>query len=570
MMLSTYTKIAKQMTKTCLGAAVLIFRWNETSMRFTRHKNGRGVAIKELIFVSMHVLEEKTAFSKSMMWQLQRRYYEEEGIEAWRTGEVPHYVTSNPVMGKTYAELVLALLRDLALKGQGDEKVYLLELGAGHGRLCYHFFKHFEKYYESSALALPPFCYVLSDFTSANLDFWKGQEQLQAYVKKGWLDYCLFDAEKTETVHLQHSGTCIETGGLKQPLVVVGNYFFDSLPQDLFLVGDGILSTGHLKLYTEKPPEQMVTAELIDDLQFEFSYELAERPFYEHSPAQNAVLEFYVAQLEGSHLLFPHVGLSCLERLAGLSEQGVFLLTADKGEQNWHELDGAEEPIPVTHGSLSLLVNYHAFAQYAKQRGGVAWFPSQQVFSILLGCLFIGNTGDFPETRLAYERYVIDYGPDDFFSLKKRLENEMEQLELNEILSSLCLGAYDSRLFSILLPRMLQLADDMDDRERQSLFLIIPRIWGTHFHLGENHDLALDIGTLLLELVYYQEAVLYFEESLKLYGEQAEVLYKLALCHCLSEAFHLASPYILQLKKTNPDSALLEKLYATFEGELKL
>lgn len=120
----------------------------------------------------MHQLESQQPFSQSLIWQLQRDYFHQVGIDAWRSGEVPHYITSNPVVGKTYAELVLALLRDLSVKGQREATVYLLELGAGHGRLCYHFFKHFEKYYEHSAIVLPPFCYILSDFTESNLEFW--------------------------------------------------------------------------------------------------------------------------------------------------------------------------------------------------------------------------------------------------------------------------------------------------------------------------------------------------------------------------------------------------------------
>lgn len=90
---------------------------------------------------SMHHLEKQQPFSQSLIWQLQRAYF----MRAWRSGEVPHYITSNPVMGRTYAELVLAFLCDLSLKGQRKETVYLLVLRAGYDRLCYHFFKHFEK-----------------------------------------------------------------------------------------------------------------------------------------------------------------------------------------------------------------------------------------------------------------------------------------------------------------------------------------------------------------------------------------------------------------------------------------
>ena len=65
------------------------------------------------------------------------------GVEAWRQGEVPHYVTSNPTMANSYAEIVFALWRDQQRPGQpdkaSDEPLYLCELGAGLGPVCLSF-----------------------------------------------------------------------------------------------------------------------------------------------------------------------------------------------------------------------------------------------------------------------------------------------------------------------------------------------------------------------------------------------------------------------------------------------
>ncbi|MFT6066454.1 MAG: hypothetical protein ACJAYY_001931 [Paraglaciecola sp.] len=50
-------------------------------------------------------------FSQSKIWQLQSSYFTESGIDSWSSGAVPHYITSNPVVGKTYAEMVLVVVR---------------------------------------------------------------------------------------------------------------------------------------------------------------------------------------------------------------------------------------------------------------------------------------------------------------------------------------------------------------------------------------------------------------------------------------------------------------------------
>jgi SAM-dependent MidA family methyltransferase len=83
-------------------------------------------------------------FHDSMIWQLNRDYYQDIGIDAWSSGEVPHNITSNSFVGKTYAALIFAMLKDLARKEKLDT-VYILELGTGHGRLAFHVLKHLEK-----------------------------------------------------------------------------------------------------------------------------------------------------------------------------------------------------------------------------------------------------------------------------------------------------------------------------------------------------------------------------------------------------------------------------------------
>ncbi len=56
------------------------------------------------------LLEEKQRFSKSLLWQLQRQFFEQQGIQAWRQGTVPHYITSNPHIANAYAQVVLGFL----------------------------------------------------------------------------------------------------------------------------------------------------------------------------------------------------------------------------------------------------------------------------------------------------------------------------------------------------------------------------------------------------------------------------------------------------------------------------
>jgi SAM-dependent MidA family methyltransferase len=517
----------------------------------------------------MHIIEKQQLFSQSLIWQLQRDYFSSAGIDAWRSGEVPHYITSNPVVGKTYAELVLAFLRDLSLRGQREETVYLLELGAGHGRLCYHFFKHFEKYYTESAIALPPFCYILSDFTAANLAFWQDHPRLQPYLGNGWLDFALFDVENSSDLSLQYAGVTIQQQALSQPLIIMANYFFDTIPQDLFLIENQAIAHGLLSLATAADPSELDTAELIEGLELKYDYEEAKPPIYADEPILNDMLAKYRQQLEHTHLLLPHLGLRCLERLRQLSRQGLVLLSADKGEHHLSNLDDRPAPQLATHGSFSLTVNYHALGQYCTRHGGLALLPRHQQASLDLGCLlFLDDAPTYRETLNAYERFVGDFGPDDYFSLKKLIEQHYETLNDRDIMAVIRLSGYDARIFSQMLPRLFDLLPTLADNQRWNLFLAIPRIWDTYYPLGEPDDLAFDLGDLLLALAFYQEAILYYEKSVMIYGKDADTLSKSALCHCLLGAFSTAAPIIEELRAYDPDNEALLDLIQGFGKEL--
>ena len=50
-------------------------------------------------------------FSEAPIWELQRTYFEEKGMQAWQQDEVPQYITSNPFIAGAYAEILFGFLR---------------------------------------------------------------------------------------------------------------------------------------------------------------------------------------------------------------------------------------------------------------------------------------------------------------------------------------------------------------------------------------------------------------------------------------------------------------------------
>jgi len=110
------------------------------------------------------IVETGRPFSRSHIWQLQDAYFAGRGVEAWRQGEVPHYVTSNPTIANAYAEIVFAFRRDLErLAGSHDDPLTICELGAGSGRFAFHFLRRLEHLCARADVAPEAFRYVLTD-----------------------------------------------------------------------------------------------------------------------------------------------------------------------------------------------------------------------------------------------------------------------------------------------------------------------------------------------------------------------------------------------------------------------
>jgi hypothetical protein len=249
-------------------------------------------------------IESKTPFSESLIWQLNRDFYQEKGISAWSEDIVPHHMTSNAKVAKTYAELIVAFLKDLGVKGQDNEVVYILELGAGHGRLAFHILKHLQILTASIKAPIPDYCYVLSDIVEDNLSFFQNHPQFQYYFQEGLLEVSYFDASESEQLYLRHAGRTISSKDLNQPILAIANYFFDSLPNELFFIQDEVVSTCSVSIHSKEDPQGMDTEGLIKNMELSYHQSVSNLPIYKESWL-NEILEEYSDLVSNTYLFFP-------------------------------------------------------------------------------------------------------------------------------------------------------------------------------------------------------------------------------------------------------------------------
>ena len=476
-------------------------------------------------------IEATKPFSESSIWQLNKDYYQREGINAWQKETVPHNLTSNSQVGKTYAEIILGLLRDLSFQMKTTEVVYILELGTGHGRLAYHILKHLEKLTASLNINLPPYCYIVSDIAEDSLSFYLEHPQFQTFFEQGVLDLWYFDATADTELNLRYAKRKINKHSLNQPLLVISNYFFDSIPSDLFRIQDDSISACSISLHSDTPPKNIDKKDLLGQLELMFHQKEMKEPFYENG-TYNEILENYRKQLVNSYLFFPKESFQCLNNLRTLSKKGALVISMDKGFQEMEELENKNAPELIRHGSFSVWVNYHAFGQYCEKSGGKYLFPAYSTFYSQVVCLLLlPDFEDYKETAASYQNHVNRFGPDDFNGLKRLAYTNIARLTLKDLLAVIRLSHYDSTLFIKVLPRIKQVLHYITVPERKRLSQAMAQVWDMYFSIKEPYDLAYEIGGIFYDLGFYRKALLYFGHSTDLFGKNADVYYNRALCH---------------------------------------
>jgi len=479
-----------------------------------------------------HRNDQLYRFSEAPLWELQRSYYEEQGIKAWQSEEVPQYITSNPTIATAYADIIFGFLQDRARASDISEPVTIVELGAGSGRLAYQVLKELCELRDYAGIPLPSFRYVMTDLALKNITYWATHPGLLSYVKQGILDFAHFDAIKDKELRLTHSDVHIRTGNLRQPLLLIANYFFDSIPQELIYVEDHHVYECKISLQYPEGAEELSPSEILGQLTYEYHYRRTEE-FNQQSYPYNNMIELYKDKLDDSHILFPAIGIGCLERLGELSQQGFLLLTADKGDNRLEKWEFSEPPKIIHHGSFSLTANYHAIQAYYELKGGQSLFTAHHHNNLNIGCiLMLQDPMSYANTRLAYRRFVDRFGPDDFFSMKVWFDVQLEQMELRQILALWRLGRYDAEWFLQSVQRIRDLLPMGSDDEIDDIRSGIRSMWQSYYPMGEEFDLALECGMLMYQMDLFAEALEFLERSLSQSEASTDsiVLYNIAVC----------------------------------------
>jgi tetratricopeptide (TPR) repeat protein len=515
------------------------------------------------------MLEQRQRLSKSVLWRLQRNYFERQGIEAWRSGTVPHHITSSPFIVDAYARVVMGFLRDWTTLDRG-QPVHIVELGSGSGRFAYSFLKKFLDLQRNSVLNEIPVKYVMTDFTDSNIEHWRKHPSLLPLIKEGRLDFARFDLESDVQFELLQSGEILSTGTQRNPLVVIANYVFDSTPQDAFVAAEEKLSELLVTLTTPQQESDLADPHILSRV----NISAAENPIngnYYDDPKWNQILLDYKQRLTDTSFLFPTSALHCIQNLHRLSSGRMLLLSADQGYSRDEVLKlGKGTPTFAFHGSFSMMVDYQIIGEYCRRLGARVLHPARASEHLNISAFMFGDVpGDFIETHQAYAEAIEKFGPDDFFTLKETFEELYDALTLEQILAFLRLSCWDYKRFRECLPALKKYLPEMTELQKQQLHEAIVKVWDSYLPIGEEGDLAFELGTFLLEMEFHEEAIAFLQRSVEIYGMAPGTAYNIAVCYCGLNQMDQALDYVNQALKLDHEFIEARKLRKGLESALE-
>jgi tetratricopeptide (TPR) repeat protein len=476
-------------------------------------------------------LGQESRMSECILWEIQENYYKNAGIDAWREN-VPCFVTSSAYMAETYSEMVMAFIQDYYDQLDLNEPLYVIEMACGSGRLSHLMLRELENklscFEKTRNVKLK---YLMTDFSDSNPNFWQDHDTLKPFVEKGMLDFAVFNPMVDQSLTLRVSGEVVSGETVKNPVIALANYFFDTIRQDVFRVESKRLLEGLVKIERnleggvdpESPPH-------ITQVKPTYRYrELRNENYYEN-PGMNAVLGFYKHNVKNGTILMPLGAFEAIQNLQTISNHRVMLLSSDKAFNNYEAMICYYMHDYAIHGgAFSYMVNYDAIGRYfANTPDGVWMTTTSGNMSLQTVCCLEMEAPPGGYERLSYafqqklERLNL------INTACTLLPDELPQNPVAQIehwLAYIRLNLSDPKIFSLVTNPLAALMPHILATQQQELLKMMDIARKNFFFFPGEVNLPFWLSHLYFHLGMHEKSVECLNEAIKWYGEHEALLF---------------------------------------------
>lgn len=349
-----------------------------------------------------------------------------------------------------YADIVFNNIIDIFNNNKYNPKepIYIIEIGAGSGKLGYLLLEKLievKEFYpteqsdSSNNNKQYPFVYVMTEVSPEMIDFYQKHPRLSPLLEQGVLDIAIFDSEKDTEISLIHSKRTLSISNPSlNPLILIGNYLFDTLRQTAYRIENGQFFESLCTIETRaQQPQQsnnnngnivnesvdLNSTDLINSMIVTWKYEKIEKDKIEEEEYIKEIIYQYENINEAS-IIIPVGGIKLLKLLEEISNHQLMAIVGDKGYSNLNELNILRDPHIALHGSFSFMVNFDAVSKYIVSRNGhyinTPYCDGFKVFTYFIGL----NKEELSNTLFSFKQSMISFGPESFSTLQRCIKEE--------------------------------------------------------------------------------------------------------------------------------------------------
>lgn len=471
------------------------------------------------------LIENPVRLSESKLWEIQRNYFTNMGIQAWKE-EVPCYISSNAFIGYHYAYLVIEYIKDTIKHHPktAHETFYIAELGAGTGKFSFYFLKAFKELLEVHRLIEQKFCYVITDIAEKNLEFCEKNACFKSYIKNKELDFALFNVEDGQDFHLRRCKKSYSELRTKAPLIIIANYTFDCIKQDIFEITNGKMQEEKVGLRSRYKDFNIEKAKHLNDLKFNYkNYDINTAEYYDN-PHLNEILQDYATQLKDKEaiVMIPLGALQFLDHLKALTHNNYFMIVGDKGISQLDRIPFLDKKFRMTYdGCYSFFVNLHCMGEYIKKNGGDCLLTANDNnFKVSLfsqGASFF----ELKNTNACYNTYIERVGPDEYCYIYDEYLTNSYRFNTRSLMSFLRLSQWDSYAYSAIHDRLIELQPITDGALLEDVKRDLAKVRDNIYHLNIGDDIFNYLGIFYQTQGIDDTALELYQESIEVFGDRA-------------------------------------------------
>lgn len=440
---------------------------------------------------------------------------------------------SQTLAAYAYAEIIFKQNLSMAdTPGIANEPLYIFELEPQSGCFAWHCLTRLQALKQEHNRESLRIIYLLVSGQYDNPSFSADQHpRLQFFLQQGMLDFISFDPACgiPEWSKLKIRGEYLHFKSIKNLPVVIATNYLSRQKSDLLCIHYGKLFEAFICFETHRPREAGNT-----DLLSESSYR---KMHCEWQPKQtdaypydflNQILAGYIETFNSSVLLYPVAALVSIDWLRYAFGGQLLILSRDFGICHERDLVMHSEETLLDSNYNLLPLNYHALAKYASLHQGQVWQTQCEDRGIVTSVLLFTAPGKphVPETALQHNPF-----PDQFRLLRQLIQDSLDSMSSDQMLTCLQLTKWDMGLFDLLMPRLASEVSFFTPDERLQWIAALEQLMQHYYPEYNKPDYAFDIGFIATRLSAWSFAIDCYQESLRWCGDEIICLTNLAYCY---------------------------------------